>query len=85
MSQELNMNDLEKDLVDLRAMALSGELTEHQTFLALERTESLLEDAKGTPMEETLRVIHCLLSSVWSNVRCVDELKDLSTGLEGIG
>jgi hypothetical protein len=69
------MDDLGEEMAALRDHLIDGTLTEALAWRVLCRAEAMLGQAAGTPFERDLQIIHSLLTTVWANVRAVDDLK----------
>ena len=69
MPTQAEMGRLRAELERLRDELLAGTLNESQTWVVLEKTSAMLDQARGGQFEKHLQAIYSLLSAVWDNLR----------------
>ncbi len=69
MPTQADMGRLRAELELLRDGLLAGTLNESQTWVVLEKTSAMLDQARGGRFEAHLKAIYSLLSTVWDNLR----------------
>ena len=69
MPTQADMGRLRAELELLRDGLLAGTLNESQTWVVLEKTSAMLDQARGGQFEAHLKAIYSLLSAVWDNLR----------------
>lgn len=75
-----DMDQLRKEMLELRERLKAGVMDEADAWRLLDRAEQMVEEAKGSTFEDDLKVIYSLLSVVWKNTK---ELADLRRNLAG--
>ncbi len=68
MPTQADMGRLRAELEQLRDGLLAGTLNEGQTWVVLEKTSAMLDQARGGQFEKHLRAIYSLLLAVWDNL-----------------
>ena len=74
---ESQMRDLQLEIEQIRNELISRTLSEEKTWIVLDKTAAMLDEAKGGPFEDKLRLIYSLISAVWDNLRQQQHLKDV--------
>ena len=74
MPTQADMGILRAELERLRDGLLAGTLNETQTWVVLEKTSAMLDQARGGQFERHLQAIYSLLSAVWDNLRLREAL-----------
>ena len=77
---ESQMRDLQIEIEQIRNELVARTLSEEITWLVLDKTAAMLEEAKGGPFEGKLRLIYSLISTVWDNLRQQRHLRDVLSG-----
>lgn len=77
---ESQMRDLQADLEQIRDELVARTLSDQRTWIVLDKTATLLDEAQGSPFEENLRLIYSLVSAVWDNLRQQKRLRDVFSG-----
>ena len=69
MPTQADMGRLRAELERPRDGLLAGTLNESQTWVVLEKTSAMLDQARGGRFEAHLKAIYSLLSAVWDKLR----------------
>ncbi len=77
---ESQMRDLQEELEQIRDELVARTLDEQRTWIVLDKTATLLDEAQGSPFEGKLRLIYSLVSAVWDNLRQQKRLRDVLAG-----
>lgn len=80
MATHTDMTELRMDLEQLRDDLVAGTLREQHAWAILDRTETLLDQSQGGPLEKNLRIIYSLVLVVWNNLRQQKRLREAMAG-----
>ena len=77
MIEAKDIQSLQAQLEELKAMHIAGGLKEQEVWGVMQRASAMLDEAEGSKFEGCLEVIFHLLSSMWSNTRNQSRLREL--------
>ena len=81
MIDESDVQNLQKELENLKSQQVAGTLTEQHVWNVMRHASSLLDQAQDSPLKGCIEVIFTLLSSIWATTRNKTRLHEMRQSL----